>query len=774
MFEYNVVPGEIIPLGRRWEHNATRIVFDISAWVDAFGPGTVRLLHQRQHDAVPYPVSVTRTDADGTPDSERGTRVLWDVSATDTDQSCHYGRAELRYYTGAEGAEMFLVKSELYRTSVLDALGASLADAPATERNWLDTLLDSVNRMDSHVEAALSAATDAQSASDNADDAANTAHAAAIAAQSAQSEAEAARDVIENLSVSAQSLAAGASAWVRKDVTESPEAVSLTFGIPKGDTGDTGPQGPKGDTGDTGPQGPKGDTGDAGPQGPKGDTGDAGPQGPKGDTGDTGPQGPKGDTGDTGPQGPKGDTGDTGPQGPKGDTGDTGPQGPKGDTGDTGPQGPKGDTGDTGPQGPKGDTGTFSAQDLQRITDLESESALVKELLQDNDTAFYRKPTSNNPVTFSDAAAANVKELIVTLTPSQSGSGDPSPSNVRPVSGVTSVTIRRTGKNLLDVTGISATPQQQNGVTCSRNADGSVSLSGTNTGGSELFLTLNNAIPLTPGLSYTLSGGIVNKARLGLWRQNWAGITSNTDYGVSATFTAPEDGFVRCLLVIPSGAEVNAVISPMIRLASEDGDFTPYQGQSLTVPLVDSNNDPLTVCGGALNVTTGKLTVTHKRVEMASLNWVQYNSTSVYFVTDNIADMWISPVGAGTRFYGDAISNCFRFISATPAVSTEYAFSTWYEQSYNGYRIFASAPDCANAEAFVQRLTELDAYVVYRLATSAPYQLTAAQIATLAGYNAVSADAGTLSVTYRRDPALSYAALETNTANVILSLGAGI
>ena len=156
---------------------------------------------------------------------------------------------------------------------------------------------------------------------------------------------------------------------------------------PKGDPGETGPegpQGPKGDPGETGPegpQGPKGDpgeTGPAGPQGPKGDpgeTGPEGPQGPKGDSGETGPagpQGPKGDPGETGPegpQGPKGDPGETGPagpQGPKGDPGETGPvgpQGPKGDPGETGPegpQGPKGDPGETGPagpQGPKGDPG---------------------------------------------------------------------------------------------------------------------------------------------------------------------------------------------------------------------------------------------------------------------------------------------------------------------------------------------------------------------------------------------------------------------------------
>ncbi len=49
--------------------------------------------------------------------------------------------------------------------------------------------------------------------------------------------------------------------------------IRFSFGIPKGDTGATGPQGLKGDTGATGPQGPKGDTGATGPQGPKGDTG---------------------------------------------------------------------------------------------------------------------------------------------------------------------------------------------------------------------------------------------------------------------------------------------------------------------------------------------------------------------------------------------------------------------------------------------------------------------------------------------------------------------
>ena len=65
----------------------------------------------------------------------------------------------------------------------------------------------------------------------------------------------------------------------------------LIIGIPKGDTGEQGPQGIKGDKGDRGIQGPKGDKGDNGIQGPKGDKGDTGERGPQGERGETGPAG---------------------------------------------------------------------------------------------------------------------------------------------------------------------------------------------------------------------------------------------------------------------------------------------------------------------------------------------------------------------------------------------------------------------------------------------------------------------------------------------------
>ena len=44
---------------------------------------------------------------------------------------------------------------------------------------------------------------------------------------------------------------------------------------------------------------------------------------------------------------------------------------------------------------------------------------------------------SGNPISISDAAPINAEALTVTLEPIQSGSGDPSPTNIRPITGYT-------------------------------------------------------------------------------------------------------------------------------------------------------------------------------------------------------------------------------------------------------------------------------------------------------------------------------------------------
>lgn len=57
-----------------------------------------------------------------------------------------------------------------------------------------------------------------------------------------------------------------------------------------------------------------------------------------------------------------------------------------------------------------------------------------------------------NPISFITKKAQTAKSTKVTLEPVQEGSGDPSPTNIRPISGRSSVEIKGCGKNLFDKT----------------------------------------------------------------------------------------------------------------------------------------------------------------------------------------------------------------------------------------------------------------------------------------------------------------------------------
>jgi hypothetical protein len=58
---------------------------------------------------------------------------------------------------------------------------------------------------------------------------------------------------------------------------------------------------------------------------------------------------------------------------------------------------------------------------------------------------------SGNPIHITDAAAYPAESVVTTLEPVQEGNGDPSPENVRPITGHTGVELTRTGKNLFDI-----------------------------------------------------------------------------------------------------------------------------------------------------------------------------------------------------------------------------------------------------------------------------------------------------------------------------------
>lgn len=320
--------------------------------------------------------------------------------------------------------------------------------------------------------------------------------------------------------------------------------------------------------------------------------------------------------------------------------------------------------------------------------------ALLKELIQGIDAPIYRK-ASGNPATFSDADAANVKTLSVMITPKQSGSGDPSPDNIRPISGASSISVtRRNGKNLFD----SSFLLRANGWS----VDASSVYSGRVGALAPLFgagIGYPVGFSFKPNTRYTFSADVkvtpdtpntnvllvqffyTDGTRSDVLRVN---ATEFTHF--SGTSTSGKD--ISYLSVSFANAGTAHIKNIQLEESTTETAYEPYQGQTVTVQLTDGSN-PLTVYGGTLEVTTGALSVT----------WANIASYS----GETLPGRWISD----------------RDVYASGATPTT------------------------------------GAQVVYELAAPVTYQLTPQQLATLRGYNAVSTVAASVSVTYKADTELS-------------------
>ena len=194
-----VKSGVEIELGKRGEHLARCVVFDISDWKKTYGEGNTYLLHQRNGDNVPYPCVVEMNDNE----------VLWVLSEADVAVAGR-GRAELQYFVGDAR-----VKSETWftRTDMSMINEGPVPEGPAD--SWIETMLKTGTEVEQNAtvaresaEVAVQSEKDASAHADraeeakdglelaqsNAEAAQQAAETAQQAAQTAQQEAETARD----------------------------------------------------------------------------------------------------------------------------------------------------------------------------------------------------------------------------------------------------------------------------------------------------------------------------------------------------------------------------------------------------------------------------------------------------------------------------------------------------------------------------------------------------------------------------------------------------
>lgn len=431
-------------------------------------------------------------------------------------------------------------------------------------------------------------------------------------------------------------------------------------------------------------------------------------KGEKGDKGETGPIGPQGEQG---PQDPTGATGATGPQGETGPRGEQGPRGIQGERGPQGAQGPQGEKGDTGPQGPKGDPGPAGADGKDGIQiddtavgpDAWSSKHIVDMLcppLEETGNPLQCYPVANYPL-----------GVTASWEPTQEGSAEPSPDNVRPIKGRDSATVERCGENLLDEARFP-------------------------------IIKTNNNIKIASKI--TLPAGTYTVCVLSVATAVCAnGADAEHTYNSNKhTFT-----LARQTAIQPDSYWVQGRPEKDEKIWIVEGNewraYTHYTGQTSTLTL------PRTIYGGTVDAVTGEGQETWQAKSFnGTENWALYDdgSSAKFFYT---ADYTVDSEPLDTI--------CSHFSKAAFTRGTIIRVYTSVFTDLDAYKDYLTAQYAAGTPV----------QIAYKLATPTPFTATGAQpIPALPGVNTVLTDADSATVTGRADPIKRITDLEDAVASM--------
>lgn len=340
---------------------------------------------------------------------------------------------------------------------------------------------------------------------------------------------------------------------------------------------------------------------------------------------------------------------------------------------------------------------------------------------------------SGSLVHLTDGAPYPVDSLSVSIEPVQSGSGDPAPDNVRPISGHSTAVVTRTGKNLIDESTLEI---------------GTLNTDGTPTNGSNRIRS--GFIPIKEGLAYTVSVGNFDSSKgasiytsVSYYEDNQI-TTKRTSYEnwtlAPMTFNVPTGTkYIRALFKYNNDVNISLpdISNIQIELGSTASAYEPYQGTSLTIDLDGTRY------GGTLDVLTGEMRVTHayadensfssvnSSVNYSGLHWADYNPDNCS--NDGTATCSMLQRKDGNSGWG----------------STVPCFSLGPENSNYKIRVYCTQTTISDFKTFFE-----DLQIVYPLATPFTVQLSPATLSLLLGENNLWADTGDVAVGYRADTKL--------------------
>ena len=315
--------------------------------------------------------------------------------------------------------------------------------------------------------------------------------------------------------------------------------------------------------------------------------------------------------------------------------------------------------------------------------------------------------------------------------PTQEGSAEPSPDNVRPIKGRDSVTVTRCGETLWSLDKITLQTYNSNITT-------------------KIDMDAVNLLPRNVQLYFSgeCSTGTLREVRF--YDGTGAEIgTLRANGGISTVLKAGNIATVRLYAGLDENRERTCTNLQITLGTTAPTAYAPYTGQTSTLTL------PRTIYGGTVDAVTGEGQETWKLVTLDGVSEKFVNEYDDYWNllpmnTPGISNQNIDYI-VSSHFYHAFGGNITGFLFTTSSMMKRY-FAT---------------PDELNAYIAAQYAAGTPVQIAYKLVTPEPFTATGAlPIPALPGVNTVLTDADSATVTGRADPIKRITDLEDAVASM--------
>ena len=374
-------------------------------------------------------------------------------------------------------------------------------------------------------------------------------------------------------------------------------------------------------------------------------------------------------------------------------------------------------------------SGNFAGLDANgNLTDSGFESADFEPAL----TLTTSTLTGNPIVVEGKKLAVSTK---ITFDPIQSGSGDPSPSNVRAISGYDKVELAVPRKNLFNKDDSSQVI----------NANVSATYAVVNVGGSD---TKSILVKCVPNKTYTISKMVSARFTVGYIKEKPAqGITVydiSSDSAATSLSVSTGDGAKYIIAYIYNSANDTATLAQILAsIQVEEGTVTEYEPYN---PITDISQPlPETVYGGTLDVESGELVVDKMYVSIdGNNNWELQSRVESGVTQYRYRLREYDPVKKINENITSHISNYMLIVNRNNANNC-YISDSKFAVYQNG-TVFLSANIANTAEDLKTLLNTTPLQIVCTLADEYKYtiHLTPAQVRLLTTQSVVTSNGSTI------------------------------